>query len=496
MTVVNDIVTYTTQLQTATAPITTFGTGLFLVDDTQIPPDLRLTISTPTSYLTDYTSTTDPYLFAQRYFAQNLVPDQLMAGRWISSASKTYFVWGANYESDPTVYAAVTDASFRVIDSALNEDDITALNLSTVRSFADVLTLMTNAIQAIAVPNISGLDTSTFELDGTGRPILNMSTTGASAPTVTITAVTPASGTDISSATFLDAANGFAVAGIDAEEPTDALTAISDINDTWWMTATERSLSIAQEVAVSTYVEGRQKAFCLLVNDANAKASAATTDAGYLIKQLSNKRTLGIYHEDSAQWPDACEMGRLLPATEGGVRWNSRLLNSCTQSGYSGGTAIALTPTAQINLANKGYNYIGKIGDNIFMTSVQDSNGINRAGITFGGEEMRIIIGRDWFNAGMQADTLQDDLNVDLMAFDNATLGRLETTIRTWTTAAIGRGLGVDTPDRPLVINIPDADDFTASQRASHVLTLTNAFRMYLNSAINEYAISGTWTIG
>ncbi len=38
---------------------------------------------------------------------------------------------------------------------------------------------------------------------------------------------------------------------------------------------------------------------------------------------------------------------------------------------------------------------------------------------------------------------------------------------------------------------MPIADDFTAAQRASHTMTLSNVFNAYVNSVVNDVAITG-----
>jgi hypothetical protein len=60
---------------------------------------------------------------------------------------------------------------------------------------------------------------------------------------------------------------------------------------------------------------------------------------------------------------------------------------------------------------------------------------------------------------------------------------------------AIARGILLDTAEFPWTVTIPDADDFTAAERATHTMTITDAFTGYLNSAVNDYVIVGTWSI-
>jgi len=143
-----------------------------------------------------------------------------------------------------------------------------------------------------------------------------------------------------------------------------------------------------------------------------------------------------------------------------------------------------LTTSERIALKAKGWNWIETVGE----TYLYD-------GITFGGEEKRIMLGRDWFVSRIMEDIFTDQLNSPLNAFDNETLTKIEGFIRTRGEQAITRRILVNTPDRPFTVNLPDADDITAEERQSHKLTQYDVFKGYINSAINDYQIVGTWAI-
>jgi hypothetical protein len=86
-------------------------------------------------------------------------------------------------------------------------------------------------------------------------------------------------------------------------------------------------------------------------------------------------------------------------------------------------------------------------------------------------------------------------LNDPLHAFDNPTLTKVENRIRAAGAEAIARGILLDTEEFPWTVTIPDADSFSSADRATHTMTITDAFLGYLNSAVNDYGISGTWSI-
>jgi len=467
-------------LETAVALRQSFGLQLFLVDDEQIPVDQRFGLTAASSYDDDYNSGTSPYNYANVYFSQKRVAEELMLGRWVSAASKVYFVCGPSYETDYLNWKAITDGSVRFEDSALNVDDLTSIDFSAITDINGVLTVLNAELAALVGPNINDLENAVFKFDSLGRLVLEMQTTGSSAPTVEIKAVAPPVGTDLSSASFMDAANGFAVAGVDAEEPTDALNAISQLNDTYY-NVNVRGSSTAQQVALGTYIESKEKLLDLVVTDVNAKNAGATTDTGYQLKALSTKRTMCIYTEHTDQYPDAAVNGTVLPAEEGTTNWAYEVLSLVTDSGLT----KPLTLTERSALKNKNYTWIETVGDSTYLYN----------GITSGNEEKRIMLGRDWFIARIREAIFADMLNSPLHAFDNPTLTKVEGFIRDVADQAIERGILVDTPARPFIVNMPDADDIDQATRATHKLEVYNAFQGYLNSAINDYKIVGTFTL-
>jgi hypothetical protein len=359
MATIKDHVNVQAILQTAVATQTTFGLQLFLVDDDQIMPDQRIRIVSQSDY-TDLTTGTVPRNYANSYFSQKRVPAQLMLGRWASTATSPYFYCGSDTEQDYTVWKAISDGTFTVTDSAAATDDLTAVDFSAITSLDQVATVLTAKLAAIGAPNITGLDTSTFEFDDLGRLRIVMSTTGAAAATITIGP--EGTGTDLSSATYMDATGGAAQAGWDAEEPTDAITAISAINDTYY-NVHERGSSDAQQVALAAQINGLEKLLDLVITNSDAVDPAKTTDVPYQLAALSYKRTMCIYTESTTEFPDAAVAGCVLPADEGTTSFAYEILAGVTDSG---GT-VPLTTSERTALADKSCTWIETIGSNTFL---------------------------------------------------------------------------------------------------------------------------------
>jgi len=478
MAIVQDHVNVQARLATALAPAASFGLQCFLVDNDDIPADVRYRYVTPDGYDDDLTAAGVPYLYSQVYFSQELTPDKLMLARWVKADVAPKFVCGPAYEKDYEVYKAITDGDFTVKDSEANETDVTGVDFSAITALDQILTVLNAELAALVAPDVVGLDSAEFSFDALDRLVLIMPTGGSTEPTIDIIPVDPAVGTDLAEGVF-DASNGSSPAGLDAETNVESLQAVSEIDDSYY-NVHERGSSIAEQVALATWIESQKKLADIVVVDPNAKDPGATSDAGYQLKALGTKRTMGIYTEHSDQYPDAADAGAVLPAKEGAKDFDYVPLALVTDSGLT----KPLTTGERIALADKGYTWIETVG----ATYLYD-------GITFGGEEKRIMLGRDWFVTRIAERIFTIQLQTDLMAFDNETLAQVEEAIWEYANEAIERRILVNTPERPFTVNIPDADEISAAERASKKLTVHNAFHGWINSSINDYEIFGTWQL-
>lgn len=474
-----DHINFQTLLQTASAPRASFGIGLFLVDDPQIPVDVRYRYTTKNSKEDDFDSGTVPRDYADVYFNQSIIAEKLMVGRWAKEATNPTFVCGPGYEKDFEAWKAVADGSFMVLDNTTptpEMDEILGTDLTSITSLSQVPTVLTAKIQAIVTPNIVGLDTSEFEFDSLGRLVLKMSTSGAAAKSVHIT--NTGSGTDLA-LTFMDSDNGSIVAGIDAEEPTDAKAAIKALDNTFYNIQI-RGEDATQAQALAADVESDEKLLDLFITDAAAKNPASESDVPFLLKALSYRRTNCIYTEKTTEYPDAAAAGNFLPAKEGTKQFEWKPLVGVTDSleTFTNETADRAA------LKAKNCSYLESLGNVVILYN----------GLTSGGIEKRIMLGRDWFNATNQVDIFNFQTRVDLAAFDNDTMGALEEIVKKNIEEAVKRKIGVNTAARPATTNFPDADDISQTERDTHRLEQYEVFRMYLNTAIHDYLLIGVWS--
>lgn len=482
MTELVDRIDFQTLLQAAAVERASFGEQAILADDNQVPTDVRFRFVTPTSWDTDLTAGTEYYKYANIFFQPDVKAEQLMLCRWISAASNPLFVCGAGYEKDFAVWAAETDGSFAVTDGT-NTDNVTGLTLVGVTALEQIIPILNAGLAAVAVPTVTGLNTSTFEFDSLGRLVLRMSTTGSAADTVSI--VPAGSGSDMS-APLMDATNGSSVAGFDEETQVEAMQTISALNGgNVWYNLNERGGDDTEKEALADWIETQEKLLDLVLTAAAVKDSLSTTDLAYKLANKGLKRTMCLYTEHTDEYPDAAAAGKWLPFADGTTtlpQYEWQQLVGISASGLS----TPLTPSNKTALDDKFCSYIEDIGGIKYLYN----------GITSGNIEKRIMLGRDQFNEFNRADIFDMQIRRPLNAFDNKTLGEIEGIIRNNIDIfVVGREVLVDTPARPATVTLPDADDIDAATRQTHKLTVLDAFSVGLNSAIHDYKIVGVWTL-
>lgn len=486
---VRDFVVIEATLQTSTAPAATFGVNMLLIDDPLIPADTRFITVTPSDFATVLANDATLLAYATSWFGQKRQSAELRFGRWLSQFSSPTWYAGAAWEQDPAVWAAQANLTIDLnLDVATAQ--VTAIDFSSITTIAQVVTVLQAAIDGASL--VAPFAAVTVSIDVLGR--------------LCFEAVQPAVDTDVLEVdwapigydTLVDIVNEQQLGGVPVETMTAAKTAISDIDDTWYNLHLRYDTSLVitpdaenQIVDLAASIETQDKLLDVLYFNATAKSSVITTDVGNRIKDLGFKRTMVIYTENTDQNPDAAAIGAVLPADEGTTSFAFEQLVGVTESGK----LAPLTNAQKGVLADKGYNFIEVVGSNIFLASAEDGDGVQRSGITAGNEEKRIMLGRDWFTARIAEAIFTDQMNFPVQTFDNDTLTQIGAHILDQAQQAVTRKILIITADRPFTLNLPDADEITAAERASKKLIVNDAFTGFINSAINSYQIIGTWKI-
>lgn len=475
-------------LQTSVAPQEGFGKNVFIIDSDEIPTDRRVVEVTEGDYADVLDSAGLPYAYADSQFGQNRTPDSMLVGRWAKAAAATFTAMGSDYEKDYLAWKAITDGTFQIFEVATPAtlDDVIAVDFSGITALDQVPAILTTKTQA-AASSIASLATAVWSFDVYGRLVLTMPDTGDAAERVNIAPVSPAAGTDL--AVVMDYANAVPVAGLDAETIVEAIDKIQTKDSTgYFITAKlddDKTIRATEITSFCAKIESMKKIGGVLSDDPDILDPANTTNIFAKMKALGYKRTFGIYFESISSRPldrpDAAGLGTVMPAQEGTTKFCQEEIVGVGVSGY----IEPLSETATKVVTGHGGNVVERVGEVTYWFD----------GLTFGGEEIRIMMGRDWFVTRIQESIFSYTIQQPLTAFDNETLTNIAGFISKWGEEAIRRRILVDTVERPFLVNMPDEDEFTQAQRASHKLEAFDVFQAYLNSAVNEYKLIGTWTI-
>lgn len=245
--------------------------------------------------------------------------------------------------------------------------------------------------------------------------------------------------------------------------------------------------AITDQLAIAAYVQSAQQNMqaMFLTNDATALGDAGTSDLGYRARLLSLERTAAIYHPTGldaagnsydAQRPDAAIAGKMIWRDAGADQWDYHALTLVSDSN--------LTAGQQTILRAKGYNFVETFTNTTFTHLYKGRLVTDR--------EIRIQWGADWFDNNAMASLANFAFRTDLMAFDYETFNAVEAILRGWLERARVRRIILD----DYTVTMPDPDSFSASQRASGTATLNNIYRATLNSAIDDWTVTGQWVIG
>lgn len=244
---------------------------------------------------------------------------------------------------------------------------------------------------------------------------------------------------------------------------------------------------IPDQIAIAEYVQSSEQKMqaMFLTNSAVALNDTGATDIGLRLRTLSMERSGVIYHptgqdaagnEYDAQRPDAAIGGKMIWRDAGAEQWDYHALTLVSDANLSAGQ--------QAVLRAKGYNFIETFTNTTFTHMYKGRLVTDR--------EIRIQWGADWFDNNLQASLANFAFRAGLMAFDFETFNAVEALIRSWLDRALRRRIILE----GYTVNMPDPDTFTASERASGKAVLNNIYRATLNSAIDDWTVTGQWVIG
>lgn len=262
----------------------------------------------------DWLATTEVYKAANAYFAQQPKPTSLKVSTRYPTAQAGQLRGGAVADSAANIaaFAAITNGSFAISING-SAQDITGINFTGDADLDAVAADIQTTLRAIAT---GGFTLATCTHDGT-RFYINSGTTGTSSTVSFLTAVSPVTGTDISSLLQMQQGEGTKTDGIAAETITASLNAIQNVDPDWYglqFTKEVRDLvSINAEDAVEAaadWCEARTKIFFNTTNDLDVLDSVTTTDIASVLQAKNLRRTITTFSSYTSQYPSSSVAGR------------------------------------------------------------------------------------------------------------------------------------------------------------------------------------------
>lgn len=458
-------------LLTAVLASVDHGLCMLLIDDEQIPVDQRYRITTKAGYRTDLTAGTEPYLFATDFWSQQRSATRLMFGRWASADTAGFYVGGVP-STDIAGFQALEDtAGFRIAVVGIAAGAATpviGMDFELCENIDDVLEEINSILHTVGTAAYANYDA---QIDSLGRIFISdPADVGADSKQVTISA--PATGVDMTLATYLNFVGGSWVDGLDAETPLEALNAVSEKNNEWFCLC-ERGCADNDRVTLAANVQTMNKIAVFWEDTyANCNNIDSTTQAFARIHNLGYGKSILIYDPGTlCNCPDAVIVGAYISAVEGKVDWANWQLAGATSSNL-GSTVKGVLDAQKIIYfeTNGGITY-------------------NPYGMSANGNEIRWVVGAAWLLDAIQGALFSAKIAAEAWGFDIPTFGTIDSIARLYCGEAVTRGFCVNTVARPMVIDVPDPDSFDQATRASHTANLGRIAQVPLNSAIYDMDI-------
>lgn len=355
---------------------------------------------------TDFATTSNEYIAAQRFFGQEISVRKIAIGRQ-DSTTVTYTPTVAN----SAVYSVTLNGTLFTFTS-----DVSA-------TAAEIVTGLTTAINAGSEP---------VTASGTSTLILTADVGGVAFSVKASTNLVPVYAT--------------------TETLTEALDDVQlESNDFYGIVCYSHVKADALEVAA--WAEANLKLFGTSTSDAtviNSTFDADTTSVAKALNALSYNRTFGFYSAEAAKYPEAAMFGGELAREAGKGNWKFKQLT---------GIAVDnLTSSQQANAKAKKWNtYVPRAGVN--MTQ----EGWVVSGVFI--DEVRDI---DKYKSDIQTALYSTLINVPKVKYEDRDIAIIESELRATTQTAVNDG--ILKADPAPVIFIPRVIDIPVNDRANRVL--------------------------
>lgn len=454
-----------------------FAKPCLIGDFPEVPVDKRKRSVTSLSYANVMGTTQAAQDFCATLWVQDLNVAEADMVRWVSAAIAPRFVMTDFVTVVATWAAATTSLDFAITDGSTTEEFAAAVVPGAV-DMGDITDSLQTEIRTSS-SFADDLSAAVVGIDALGRMYLESAETGDSATTYRIVAPTGGSGTDITDENFLNiASRAFVVAGMDAEDPDDALASYVTTFSGNGYTIHETGASVAQQQALATAARVYRRMPMFELSSALVKDSSSTTDLAYLLHAASAE-AYGVYSEHSGQQglPCAAVNGARLPLDPGSTSLANKPIKNTNISGLGADGTTIKELEADEESALRGKNCDWVTNPTKAVTHLAH-------GLLFSGLEFKTRWGLDWWEYQCQMEI------ATYLYTNNVTFSDTDIT-------AIA---GIMTANLDILVNrkclegytatIPKASEISAVVKATHTLTMNEIATAIAAMAVNNVVSS------
>jgi len=238
------------------------------------------------------------YKDAVAFFSQSPQPVRCFIGFWANDpvAGLLHGALLTPTQQLVTNFTAVTNGSFRITVDNIQRD-FTDINLSSATNLNGVATLIQTAMRTTVTGAVVKWDSAL------GRFNIYSGTTGADSKVSFGSAVSPATGTDISGLLGLTAASQAPqpVDGMVAETPLAAVTLMANLSNDWYAAKFSDAISDSDHIAVANFLEAASpdRTYWLTTQAQTTLDPGDNSDIMSALKGLSLSRTATQYSSTS-----------------------------------------------------------------------------------------------------------------------------------------------------------------------------------------------------
>ena len=406
MTVLNDLISITINRETATVQRASFAVPCFIAAHTAFAERAK-EYNSVTEVAADFASTSNVYKAAQKYFAQDQGLDKIVVGRrQVPGVTIT-----------PTV---VNDATY----SFTLEGGAISFTADSSATAAEIVTGLKAAIVSAGVTGITTGGTTTLTIApsvaGTGYELNGLSAN-------------------------LSSANDAAT-----EEWADTITAVQNLNDTWFVLSTESHVD-ADVLDIAAAVETLEKVY-VFSSQASGVKTSSTSDIFSQVKALNYDNTFYIWNAAAdTNFIECAWVGYFAPQQPGSNHWCYKTLSGITADTLNSSEA----------------NYIKGKNGSTYEASIGGRDVVIGGKVSVG-EWVDVVIFCFWLKARIQEGIWFQQINSKKIGYTSKGAAVIEGEIRRVLAEGIQVGGLADSPAP--VVSVPNVLNISSAVRATRVL--------------------------